>query len=85
MADQLTEEEMISLESVGNTLRGMTFDLRIPVETRACLADLARDVDKITDRLNEALDDEDEEPDPDILLMDLEERRRLAKEYGDDD
>jgi hypothetical protein len=44
----MDEKTLEKLESVANTLRGMTMDLRIPAEARQCLAHLARDIDAIT-------------------------------------
>ena len=83
MTDRLTELEVMMLESTANTLRGMSFDMRIPPDASTVLVNLAREVDTLTDRLNE-LDLEDDEPDPDILRDDRDERLGLAKENGDD-
>ena len=74
---ELSDQEVQVLESVANTLRGMTMDRRIPAETVECLRKKIAEIEAITDR---DLEDEDDEPDPDLLRDDRDERRRLAKE-----
>jgi len=75
---ELTDDELMALERVANTLRGMRFDRRIPTDTIQCTQGLAADIDAITERLTD--DDEDDEPDVDRLRDDRDEHHRLAKE-----
>ena len=74
---ELSEQDVQALESVANTLRGMTMDRRIPAETVECLRKQIAEIEAITDR---TLEDEDDEPDPDLLREDRDERQRLTKE-----
>jgi hypothetical protein len=53
----MTDEEIEALESIANTLRGMTLDQRIPEDARDVLAASAGVIDAITED-----DDMDEEP-----------------------
>ena len=54
----MTDPEIIEIERVANTLRGMTLDRRIPDEPRRVLMCLAEALDAITES---ALSDEDDE------------------------
>lgn len=84
----LTEGELETLSNITNTLRGMNFDRRIPPDTMRCIQNLVIDLDTICERLignDDTMDDDDwdEEPDPDLLREDRDDRRLLARENGD--
>jgi len=46
------EDVCQKLESVANTLRGMTFDARIPAEVRSILQDRATQIDAVCRKIN---------------------------------
>lgn len=56
----MSDEHIMCLEGIANTLRGMTFDRRIPEEARAVLAEKAVQIDAITEAaLDEGSMDDD--------------------------
>lgn len=81
---ELTECEIQTLEGVANTLRALALaiarresEFDPAARSRADARGLISEVEAITDRLN---DDDEDEPDPDSLREDRDERRRMAEE-----
>jgi len=68
----MTDPEQITIERCANTLRGMTMDPRIPTEIKSVMHSLIDDLEAL-------IEDDDEEPDPDRLREDRDERRRLER------
>lgn len=84
----LTDDELETLSNITNTLRGMNFDRRIPPDTMRCIQRLVADLDAICERLigdDDSMEEDDwyDEPDPDLLREDRDERTRLAKDTPD--
>jgi hypothetical protein len=55
----MTDLEIIKLEEIANTMRGMTMDLRVPSEVRSILMRMAIEIDTITE-MALAQEDDDE-------------------------
>jgi hypothetical protein len=71
----MTEEELLTIETAANTLRGMTMDPSIPNHAKQVMRNLIAELEALAEE-----QDEDDEPDPDRLRDDRDERRRLEAE-----
>jgi hypothetical protein len=71
----MTEEEFLTIETAANALRGMTMDPSIPNHAKQVMRNLIAELEALVEE-----QDEDDEPDPDRLRDDRDERRRLEAE-----
>ena len=57
----MNEEDIQAIESVSNTLLGMSMDPRIPADARECLRDQSRRIDKVMKQFTNIDPDDDGE------------------------